>query len=283
MSARSSIVTSMTWQPLSRRTKGLGPDGPFEGVPPHLRALLADWVTETLNRSGLQSKATTVGVVMRFPMAPGRSPWGVTADLVETALKDDEFFLDLVDSTLKVFGQWENNYVSLRELLALAGSCWTVGVDCVSLTRVVSEELAQLVPEVTSPSDAISGELREAWANAYGRNGDPSDAWDHAIKALESALIPVVVPKKAKPNLGDVLGVLRANDGGKWKSAFPGKDDDNPVEQMVKTLEQIWPNIDRHQGVQVARQPTAAEARSVVAPTAALIQAHRESPLVYKV
>ncbi|ADG78065.1 putative protein OS=Tsukamurella paurometabola (strain ATCC 8368 / DSM / CCUG 35730 /CIP 100753 / JCM 10117 / KCTC 9821 / NBRC 16120 / NCIMB 702349/ NCTC 13040) OX=521096 GN=Tpau_1437 PE=4 SV=1 [Tsukamurella paurometabola] len=131
-------------------------------------------------------------------------------------------------------------------------------------------------------SDTTSDELRVAWANAFGRNGDPSDAWDHAIKALEAALIPVVTPGKINATLGSVLGELRANQGNKWRSCFPGKDDDHSPTPLVKTLEQIWPNIDRHQGG-ASRPPTEAEARSVVALTAALIQAHRESPLVYKV
>ena len=40
---------------------------------------------------------------------------------------------------------------------------------------------------------------------AYGRQQDASDAWDHAIKVVKAVLIDVVVPKKTNPNLDHVL------------------------------------------------------------------------------
>ena len=45
----------------------------------------------------------------------------------------------------------------------------------------------------TGTGDVASAELTEAWIRAYGRDPDPSDAWDHAIKAVEAILIPIVV------------------------------------------------------------------------------------------
>jgi hypothetical protein len=44
---------------------------------------------------------------------------------------------------------------------------------------------------------------------AYGRQQDASDAWDHAIKVVKAVLIDVVVPKKKNPNLDHVLGHLQ--------------------------------------------------------------------------
>ena len=272
----------MTWQPLSRRSKGLEPDGPFEGVPPHLSAQVAGWLQSTLGMRGYEGAVPYIGLLVRFEATPGSSSDWLIRDMVKRALIDEEFCLDLVDATLRIMAKTGKGE-DLKFILDVAGSVWTVSDEQDALVRAVADELSQTLEGAVSQADSVSDELRKAWTNAYGRNGDPSDAWDHAIKALEAALIPAVVPKKAKPNLGDVLGLLRANDGNKWRSTFPGKDDDNPVDQMVKTLEQIWPNIVRHQGVQPSRQPTEAEARSVVALTAALIQAHRESPLVYKV
>ncbi|MCW2513600.1 MAG: hypothetical protein JWR11_2642 [Mycobacterium sp.] len=88
--------------------------------------------------------------------------------------------------------------------------------------------------------DEASTELKEARSNAFGRNGDPSDAWDHSIKALEDLLIPIVVPNQAKPNLGHVVGQLR-NQGQLWKLVLPVKDRDHDVFPLVGKLDLVWP------------------------------------------
>ncbi|MGW8813833.1 hypothetical protein [Gordonia terrae] len=154
--------------------------------------------------------------------------------------------------------------------------------DGTALERRVSDELAETVRLATTPEDEATNELRLAWSNAYGRNGSPSYAWLHALKALECLLCPVVVPKKDKPTLGDVLGVLRANDGNKWRGSLPGKNKDHPVQPLVGALELLWPNPDRH-GEPSPQPPSEEEARTVVALAAALVQGHRETPLVNKV
>ena len=51
-------------------------------------------------------------------------------------------------------------------------------------------------------SGVASAELTEAWIRAYGRDPDPSDAWDHAIKAVEAILIPIVVSKAGQAAVG---------------------------------------------------------------------------------
>ena len=53
-----------------------------------------------------------------------------------------------------------------------------------------------------SPEDTASDELAVAWTKAYGLDPDLSDAWDHAIKAVEAVLIPIVVPTQAGAHIG---------------------------------------------------------------------------------
>jgi hypothetical protein len=54
-----------------------------------------------------------------------------------------------------------------------------------------------------------------AWTKAYGREPDASDASDHATKAVEALLLPVVVPKQAQAKIGQVVGEL-ASKGHQW-------------------------------------------------------------------
>ena len=134
---------------------------------------------------------------------------------------DDEVFLNLIDAALSVWGKDANHWLVLQRLLESGASVWRVGDDRESLTKVVSDEAQATFDAATSTADEATKELKEAWSKAFGRNINASDAWDHAIKAVEDILIPVVVPNQSKPNLGHVVGHLRSQ-GGQWKMILPG-------------------------------------------------------------
>jgi len=61
----------------------------------------------------------------------------------------------------------------------------------------------------SEPADIASRELREAWSNAYAREPDASDAWDHSIKAVEAILRKVISPKNNLATLGTLIRDLR--------------------------------------------------------------------------
>lgn len=62
-----------------------------------------------------------------------------------------------------------------QHYLSVGASAWKVADALVSLTRVVGDEAQAAF------NAAI--ELGETWSGAFGRNGDPYDARDHAINA----------------------------------------------------------------------------------------------------
>lgn len=62
----------------------------------------------------------------------------------------------------------------------------------------------------TLPGNA-SGHLGKAWAAAFDQEPNPSTAYSEAIKAVEAAAIPVVLPNDPLATLGKVVGELRAN------------------------------------------------------------------------
>lgn len=199
---------------------------------------------------------------------------------MDLAEGNDEFFLDVVDGALQFHGR-EHMGERLIRVLGTAGSVWTVAEDYKGLVRVVTDEVQVTCGVATSVADGITAELREAWTNAFGRNGDPSDAWDHAIKAVESVLIPTIMPKNAKATLGSVLGELRSQ-GQMWKFILPGKDADFAVAPLLGLLEAVWPNVDRHGGAASPRTPTEREARAVVTLAATIVQWHREGGVLQR-
>lgn len=274
----------MVGQRLSQR-RGLGtPDGPFEGVPQHLAHGLLNWFENTFrpyqNRAINEQKLLELAGFMRAPVEPGWRAEIVLHHLMAAAQQDVDYFLDLIDGTLQYVGN-KHNAPRLKALLEAGGSVWTVSDSFDSLVSVVSAEVQATYDSATSVGDEASAQLREAWSNAFGRNADPSDAWDHAIKAMEALFIPLVIPKKDKANLGGVVGELR-NQGHVWKLIVPGKDHDNSVMPLVGMLDAIWPNVDRHPGQTTNRPPTAPEARAVVTLAATIVQWHRDGWVIQR-
>ncbi|OQQ31009.1 hypothetical protein A6410_05090 [Prescottella equi] len=227
--------------------------------------------------------APTVAIGLRQWLQEGLTAFQAARVVQERALKDPELFLDAIDATLYCLENYGGFADELRMVLETGASVWTVAPDKKSLTGVVEEEAQAVYEQATSVHDDASAELRTAWANAFGRNGDPSDAWDHAIKAVEDTLIPMVVPRKAKANLGDVLGTLGSpQSSGQWQMLLPGADKSHDVAPLVAMLRLMWPNHDRHGGTSPKRVPSQAEARAVVTLAATIVQWHRDSWVVQK-
>ncbi|MBF6298492.1 hypothetical protein IU459_13185 [Nocardia amamiensis] len=276
----------MTWTPLSQRTGRAEADGPFEGVPDHLHGLLRGWAEKVARGYG---SAILEKIGLRLRVENRTSETFQAFSLVLNAFYDEQQALDLIDALLHYGAQLEpdtwtiaNGLPSeLRRILEDGGSVWTVSPEADRLVLVVDERVEEIYQQAVAVEDEATIELREAWANAYGRNGNASDAWDHAIKAVEDVLIPVVVPNKAKATLSDVLGQLRSPaSSAQWKMMLPGADQTHDVAGFVGMLQWLWPNHDRHGGGGPRRIPSIDEARMIVTCAAMIVQWHRQGWIV---
>jgi hypothetical protein len=139
----------------------------------------------------------------------------------------------------------------------------------------------------TEPEDLASAELGLAWSKAYGREPDPSDAWDHAIKSVEAVLIPIVVPTQAGAHIGHVIGQLD-HQGQQWSTPLqfnqatpPQNPPHNSGQALVGMLRLVYPNPDRHVGPD-HREPAIEEARAVVQLVVTVVQWGRDGWIVSK-
>lgn len=269
---------------VGERTDGGRIDGPFEGVPRHLRNALLDWWAGLGDKQHRSWWARRHEVNLLVAHLHYEVPWHwetheIVQVMLQEARSDEQFFLELVDGTLHVFDLLPVQVDALTRLLRVAGSVWTVAPDYRSLIRVVTDEIQSSYATATAVPDEASKELAEAWSNAFGRDGNPSDAWDHAIKAVEDVLIPAVMPNKLKANLGSVLGELAGQNSPQWKLLVPGNNQDHDVAPLVAMLRLIWPNHDRHGGA-TKQPPTEQQARAVVTLAATIVQWDRQGWVV---
>ena len=87
--------------------------------------------------------------------------------------------------------------------------------------------------QVTQLDDQASQYMQEAWALAFGRNPNASDAWSKVIKAIETLLKPIVSPKNDKATIGSMVSSLRQAPN-KWKCKLPDREYKSNGEINVK-------------------------------------------------
>lgn len=258
------------WQPLSVRRGLRDSDGPFEGMPLHLRHPVGEWLRTRFgwtSRDGMNnSLMAQVASACRIPVRRTYETGGISDQIFAAIERNEDLYLDCLDVTLYLARQGGD---ALARTLTTGGSVWTVRPDAQGLERRVPEATAEAYASAIAAADPVAEELKEAWAATYGRSGDPSDAWDHAIKAVEDLLIPIVVPKIPKANLGTVAGEIKANST-RWNLGLPengGRTNGDVLEGMLRL---IWPNPDRHGGA-AKRAPTSDESEAAVLTAIAIV------------
>jgi hypothetical protein len=265
----------LVWHRLSVRTGQVQNDGPYEEVPSHLFGPLLEWIDtnfggESGSSADVKGGSRLAAAIRRGVVYEGNR---ITVRAVTASISPfdvDEPVLDAVDAVLHLDEMPLDARQSLDELLVLGGSVWRVDPAGRRLIRRVDETAVAAFEEASSPDDAASAELKEAWVSAYGRHPNASDAWDHSIKAVEAVLIPVVAPNKTKATLGDVVGILNSQ-GSQWQLDLRGHDNSQSVGPLVSMLRLMWPNPDRH-GSGTSRTPSLTEAQEVVHLAVTLVQ-----------
>lgn len=252
---------AIEWQRLSVRDGRRTPATFAEGFTPAATRSLVHWLEGELGYRTAGSNFDFDGLILSIALVcdielnPNRT-WeeSLMRQLLNIAARDDDLMLDVLDATLSK--SVARTQKKLRELLRDAASAWTVTEDGRSLVRRVGRAAESAYSDAASVDDSASAELSEAWLAMYGTSPNYSDAWDHAIKAMEAALVPIVAPKNSRATLGTVTTELEK--GVKFVSFALGS-----VETLGAVTRLAWPNPDRHGGGQ-GRAPEEDETSGVV-------------------
>lgn len=233
------------WRPFSVRQAGTEEaaafDVPHVGAPPWLQASLMAWV-----RPRIRAEAAALGVVNRLHLTlEGRN----TSSFLEVRCsRDPKVLLDVVDALIN---EPHRNDAAARELdgiLKDGGSALTVGkgANGFELQERVDPTVTAAAKAAASTNDRSGQHLARAWSAAYRRNGDPGAAYGEAVKAVEAAACPVVIPKDQACTLGKVIPALR--DGAKRFEVGldPGQAPVDQVGVVVGMLELLWKGQNRH-------------------------------------
>lgn len=276
----------MAWQPLTARQGQPSAGGPHEGVPQHLHQPIRHWLDGAFgcpsgHFSSLSARTTTmlaVAATCRIPLTAAARDSQLYGEIVRFCRSDSDQFLDVVHATIQLTQEyWPVD--PLEQMLVCGGSAWRATKT--GLQRRVDPVAQEAFDNATRTQDVASEELQHAWIKAYGREPDASDAWDHAIKAVEAILIDTVVPNQHDPTLGHVIGHL-ASQGHLWTLVLPGPNNDYSVAPLVTMLRMLWPNPDRHASPQHRRTPSLEEAQAVVHLAVTIVQWGRDGQILKK-
>lgn len=123
--------------------------------------------------------------------------------------------------------------------------------------------------EDASLHPAAGDHLKTAWAEAFGRDGDPDDAFLEAVKAVEAAAAPIISPRDPVATLGKMIPAMR-DAPHKWIAAI----DECDVDRVRSMMEILWNGQPSRHGVADPSQ------RRSVTPEAARAAVHLAVTLV---
>lgn len=257
----------MAWRP-GQRANDRALEAPYEDVPDHILAGLWAWVQTSCAQDG--GRTRPLGVHLRIPLPNDYA--SAMAALAKKCEDDRTFLLDIVEALLEMFGWDENRAAALRALLRNANSAYDVNDTWNGLMLRVTPEVKDQVQAVVDAAIGSPGDhLKNAWDEAYGRKPDPVKSYSESIKAVESALAPIVSPANLKATLGTIIRDVKAKPS-KWEFAI-ADGNVSGVETVLKMTQVLWDGqTSRHGGVGTTRAETSEEARAAVHLAATLVQ-----------
>lgn len=205
------------WRPLGAENDP-NYEGLHDGIPSWLAPSFWAWVRGQFSRSSSGGRMVLLNTdllhqaerVLRFTVGYEGVGLDTGVNHLRTAVIRRGWELKLADFLLSSQGLYAHPE-EVRDMLEEAQSLWTVGTRAgkPGLIKRVADGV-QVAAEATMRTAGHAGaRLAEAWAAAFGFDPDPSKAYLLAVKAVEDAAIPVVLPNDQNATLGKVIARMR--------------------------------------------------------------------------
>ncbi len=276
----------LPFQPLGARMAGQPIDTTLDrGVPPHLASFLQHWIEDACR----YDPSVALRAALRLKLRPLSIGGGRVSYEYALTQVEPQKLLAVVDAFLyflkeiKIWDAWGEPYdpspsysdlvETLDNGLEDSGSAFRVADNTRQLVERVDATVAVAFERITATTNStVSDLLRGAWRQAYGFKPDPTTAYHQAVRAVEQAACPLILPNSSKATLGTVISHLR-DASEKWSFVLVSKNGVGTVETGIAMLERLWTGqVSRHGGGRNSRNQTQQEAEAAVHLAAVLVQ-----------
>jgi hypothetical protein len=207
----------------------------------------------------------------------GRGRYTYIAGFLELAeVANETLLLDIIDAAIADYRHPVNARHHVREpnpetpehldrILHNGGSAYRVNDNGTGLELRVPDTVREAVTMASTVSGDPQEHLVKAWQATYGLHPQPSVAYAEAVKAIEAAVIPVVIPADTRATLGKAISHLK-NAADKWELGIVDQHGDPArITALIEILELIWHGQrDRHAGTPTALTVTRQAAEMAV-------------------
>jgi hypothetical protein len=155
---------------------------------------------------------------------------------------------------------------ALERMLSESGSAWEVtevdlddgieGRKRLILTRLDLAGAKLAISGVRDQNARAGSFLADAWKSIATQDPQPGEAYDKAVKAIEVAAQPVVLPNNTSATLGQIISAMNAKPS-KWTFVL------GDLDLVIDMMNRVWTNHFRH-GTQQHDDNTPQEADAAV-------------------
>lgn len=152
--------------------------------------------------------------------------------------------LDMLEAVLATCeSSHQEHYMHLANTLFQEGSSKWIAVKNddgnITLEERVDETMRDAFEDAVSVISKSSDYLKESWIDIFGRNPNPSDGYGKAIKAIEAASWPIILPNDNTATLGKIIGEVGANPN-KWASSISEKTPSTISKSLEQQMRLVW-------------------------------------------
>ena len=240
----------MSWRPLSKRgAPDARLDEPHEGLPAHIKGPALAWLHDQFQPSGYEDTAELTKLQLRFRLDPPFAAGRRLMDLLARCGEDQEFALDVLDYTLFHLGDSATTPSLTHARSRLGKHSFLVG------RRGASNQSPAMPARSGWPEERLapfpmrcSSVLRRpepiptSSGHGTGVLAEPGSFWSYreAVRAVEAAAKPVVLPQNDRATLGTMIAALRDKPD-KWETRI------GTIDDVRRQMELLWTNqLDRH-------------------------------------
>lgn len=254
--------------------------GPFDGMPAHLLHHMPSWFA----LAGTYVDLTEIALRVHIAWTPGLymdDGTSLVTAMEQQAPDDLEIkLIQAIDLCLYSTKLPDRNRIGgpLERFLDLGGSAYRVNAAGDGLERridpIATAAYAAATKGVRDGDTSAADHLRAAWKAAYGIQPNASLAYGEAIKAIEAAAIPVLLPNDRTATLGKILGSLKQK-----PETIVFAIGDGDASAVIGMMRAVWDgHSDRHGSTTTKRVGDEA-ARAAVHLAVTLVQLFRQGSI----